>query len=111
MPKSSLELPWPATLQRGRQIITGRSWAAGTAIAGVEYAVDGDTQWRQAQLFGPNHPGAWARWRFEWEARPGKHELRVRATDEAGNVQPEAAPYNALGYLYGGVVGHPVEVL
>ena len=35
----------------------------------------------------------------------------VRATDEAGNTQPEVAPYNALGYLYGGVVGHPVEVL
>ena len=111
VPKSSLELPWPATLRRGRQIIMGRSWAAGTAIAGVEYAVDGDTQWRPAQLFGPNHPGAWVRWRFAWDARQGKHELRVRATDEAGNVQPEAAPYNALGYLYGGVVGHPVEVL
>jgi DMSO/TMAO reductase YedYZ molybdopterin-dependent catalytic subunit len=110
VPKSALELPWPAMLRRGRQVITGRSWTADAAIARVEFVVDGDTQWRPAQLFGPNLPGAWARWRFTWEARPGKHEFRVRATDDAGNTQPETAPWNELGYLYGGVVGHPVEV-
>jgi hypothetical protein len=27
------------------------------------------------------------------------------------NGQPEAVPWNALGYLYDGVVEHPVEVL
>lgn len=111
VPKSAIELPWPATLRRGRQTITGRSWSGGAAIARVEYALDGDTQWRQAHLVGPNLPGAWTCWRFAWDARPGKHELRVRATDILGNVQPEAVPWNALGYLYNGVVGHPVEVL
>jgi hypothetical protein len=35
----------------------------------------------------------------------------VRATDEAGNVQPDEVEWNDLGYLYDGVVGHPVEVL
>jgi sulfane dehydrogenase subunit SoxC len=111
VPKSAIELPWPATLRRGRYTITGRSWSAGFPISKVEFAVDGDTQWLRAEHFGPNLPGAWARWRFAWEARPGTHEMRVRATDEAGNTQPEASPWNALGYLYGGVVGHPVEVL
>ena len=110
VPKSAIELPWPATLRRGRHVITGRSWSIGTAIARVEYAVDGDTQWREAELFGPNLPGAWARWRFVWDAVPGEHELRVRATDRAGNVQPEGVPWNDLGYLYGGIVGHPVTV-
>ena len=111
VPKSALELPWPATLRRGRQTITGRSWSGSAAIARVEYALDGDTQWRPARFVGPNLPGAWARWRFAWNARPGRHELRVKATDVMGNVQPEAVPWNALGYLYGGIVGHPVEVL
>ena len=73
--------------------------------------MDGDTQWRPARLFGPNRPGEWTRWRLVWNARPGTHELRVRATDDAGNVQPAAVPWNALGYLYGGVVGHPMDVL
>ena len=111
VPKSALELPWPAILRRGRHIITGRSWSSDAAVAQVEYAMDGDTQWRIAELFEPNVSGAWARWRFTWEARPGMHELRVRATDAAGNVQPEEVLWNELGYLYGGVVRHPVEVL
>lgn len=110
-PKSALELPWPATLRRGRHTITGRSWSVGAAIAGVEYAVDGDGEWRKAEVFGPNLPGAWARWRFEWDASLGSHELRVRATDTLGNVHPEESPWNDLGYLYGGVVAHPVKVL
>jgi hypothetical protein len=75
------------------------------------HSVDGDTEWHPAELFGSNVPGAWARWRFTWEARPGMRELRVRATDAAGNVQPEEVVWNELGYLYGGVVRHPVEVL
>jgi sulfane dehydrogenase subunit SoxC len=111
VPKSALELPWPATLRRGRHVITGRSWSSDAAVAQVEYTVDGDTEWHLAELFGSNVPGAWARWRFTWEARPGMHELRVRATDAAGNVQPEEVVWNELGYLYGGVVRHPVEVL
>jgi hypothetical protein len=49
-------------------------------------------------------------WSFEWEAEPGRHEIRVRATDEADNVQPDEVEWNNLGYLYDGVVGHPVEV-
>jgi hypothetical protein len=37
--------------------------------------------------------------------------LKVRATDTRGNTQPETVAWNALGYLYGGIVEHPVEVL
>jgi len=81
VPKSAVELPWPAVLRRGRHAITGRSWSGGAAIARVDYAVDGETRWRPAQLEGPNLPGAWARWRFVWDAKPGTHGLRVRATD------------------------------
>ena len=28
----------------------------------------------------------------------GRHTLRARATDAAGNVQPEVPPWNRLGY-------------
>ncbi len=108
--KSALELPWPARLARGRHVVRGRSWSGAGAIAGVEYSVGGGG-WRNARIFGPNVPGAWARWSFLWDARPGQHEVRVRATDEAGNVQSDEVEWNDLGYLYDGVVGHPVEVL
>jgi DMSO/TMAO reductase YedYZ molybdopterin-dependent catalytic subunit len=108
--KSALELPWPARLQRGRHVVRGRSWSGSSAISLVEYSIDGG-RWRSARLFGPNLPGAWARWRFSWDASPGGHEIRVRASDDAGNVQPDEVEWNDLGYLYDGVVGHPVEVL
>jgi hypothetical protein len=45
------------------------------------------------------------------DVEAGGHEIRDRATDGAGNVQPDEAGWNDLGYLYDGVVGHPVEVL
>ena len=109
VPKSALELTWPARIAAGRHTITGRSWSSNATISLVEYSVDGGP-WRPARLFEPNIAGAWVRWHFTWDAAPGDHELRVRAADEAGNVQPERAAWNELGYLYGGIVGHPVKV-
>jgi sulfane dehydrogenase subunit SoxC len=103
--KSALELPWPARLPAGRHVLYGRSWSGQGAISRVEYSVDSGS-WREARLFGKNIPGA--RWSFGWDAEPGGHEIRVRATDGAGNVQPDEAGWNDLGYLYDGVVGHPV---
>ena len=108
--KSALELPWPARLPEGRHILRGRSWSGHGAIARAEYSVDGGP-WRGARLFGENVPGAWARWDFGLDGKPGWHAVRVRATDEAGNVQPDEVGWNDLGYLYDGVVGHHVEVL
>jgi sulfane dehydrogenase subunit SoxC len=108
--KSALELPWPVRLPAGRNVLYGRSWSGQGAISQVEYSVDG-LPWRVARLFGENVPGAWTRWSFGWDAEPGRHEIRVRATDGAGNAQPDTVGWNDLGYLYDGVVGHPVEVL
>src|SRR5215210_379614 len=108
--KSAVELPWPARLEAGRHTITGRAWSGRGSISRVEYSLDGGASWHRARLFGPNVPGAWARWGFEWKAAPGKYEVRVKATDDKGETQPDDVPWNDLGYLYGGVVGHPVEV-
>ena len=44
------------------------------------------------------------------EPKPGKHVIRVRATDEKGNAQPEKTAFNQQGYLYNAVVDHPLEV-
>ena len=110
VPKSAVELPWPAHLEAGRRTITGRSWSSHGAVSLVEHSVDGGP-WLPTQLLEPNIAGAWVRWQFDWEATPGAHGLRIRATDERGNTQPEDAAWNELGYLYGGVIDHPVEVL
>ena len=49
-----------------------------------------------------SRPGAsyqWQDWSFTWDAiGVGRHTLRARATDAAGNVQPDVPPWNRLGY-------------
>lgn len=107
--KSALELPTPAILPAGRVILTGRSWSPVARIARVEISTDGRT-WSDARLREPNLPGAWARWSFDWDASPGSYRVRVRATDGHGQTQPTEVPWNERGYLYGGIVEHPVEV-
>ena len=107
--KSALELPWPATRTRGHQTVSGRSWSATSRIHRVEYRVD-DGPWRLARLAGTNEPTAWTQWSFDWDATPGFHTLRTRATDTQGNTQPDSWPFNQQGYLYGAVVAHPVTV-
>jgi sulfane dehydrogenase subunit SoxC len=107
--KSALELPWPATLPAGRRRLTGRSWSGTGRVAKVEVRID-DGPWSPARLESRNEPTAWRQWSYEWEAAPGDHKVAVRATDEAGNTQPDSVPFNEQGYLYGGVVAHPVTV-
>ena len=107
--KSALELPWPATFPAGSRTLRGRSWSGAGRISKVEYRID-DGPWQAARLEPPNEPLAWVRWSTEWDAPPGSHTVRVRATDSAGNTQPDTVPFNQQGYLYGGIVAHPVTV-
>ncbi|MEV6230103.1 sulfite oxidase [Saccharopolyspora shandongensis] len=104
-----VELPWPARLRAVPQMIRGRAFAGENAIAAVEYRLD-DGPWQPARLEGPEVPGAWVRWQFAWTPQPGEHTLRVRATDDHGNTQPDASAYNELGYLQHSVLAHPLCV-
>jgi DMSO/TMAO reductase YedYZ molybdopterin-dependent catalytic subunit len=81
----------------GRQhTIRGRSWSGQGRIVKVEYRVDGGA-WQKAQLHEPILPLAWTRWSFTWDAPPGEHAIRVRATDDRGNAQPDSVPFNEMG--------------
>jgi hypothetical protein len=64
----------------------------------VEVSDDGGETWTDAALDRPLGTFAWRGWRFDWEARPGEHELLCRATDSAGNVQPLQGVWNHGGY-------------
>jgi hypothetical protein len=109
--KSAVELSWPATLTTGRtHLLTGRSWSGNGTVRRVEISTDGGTSWHPARLR-PSSDTGWARWQLPWRPpAPGDHELLARATDRTGVTQPDIAPYNALGYLFGAVVRHPVTV-
>jgi DMSO/TMAO reductase YedYZ molybdopterin-dependent catalytic subunit len=110
MPVTSfVELSWPAELTPGPQPIRGRAYAGEGRIERVEYQVD-EGPWEEATLLPPNVPASWVRWQLLWDARPGEHVLRVRATDDRGRGQPDNVPQNDLGYLYNAVLAHPVRV-
>jgi sulfane dehydrogenase subunit SoxC len=108
--KSALELDWDAELGAGFQTVTGRAWSPHGTVAAVEYSIDGSS-WRPAVMVEPNLERAWARFRFGWDAAPGRHRIRVRAADDHGNVQPERVAWNDHGYIYGGIIEHPVRVV
>jgi DMSO/TMAO reductase YedYZ molybdopterin-dependent catalytic subunit len=106
---SLVELPWPARLEPGTQVIRGRAYAGEGRVERVEYQMD-EGPWQEATLLPPNVPAAWVRWQFLWDARPGEHVLRVRATDDRGRSQPDRVPWNDLGYQYNGVLAHPLHI-
>lgn len=85
-------------VQAGPVTLRGRAWAGRREVSKVEVSADGGETWGEAALEAPVSPFAWRGWRYEWQAAPGAHVLCVRATDEAGDVQPMAADWNAGGY-------------
>jgi DMSO/TMAO reductase YedYZ molybdopterin-dependent catalytic subunit len=104
--RSLIHTPQPgACLPRGPLEVRGWAWSGEGALARVEVALDGDGPWKEAVLEpDPLRPHAWVAWRctFELEAT-GRHFLRSRARDVAGNHQPDRPPWNRLGYGQNGV--------
>ncbi len=109
--KSSLALPWPATLRAARQVISGYARSPDACIRRVEWSDDDGRTWREADIVSPNLRYAWVRFCFEWTAAPGDHTLMTRAFDDKGRSQPERVPFNIGGYAFNMIHPHPVEVL
>ncbi|HEX8629021.1 MAG TPA: sulfite oxidase [Catenuloplanes sp.] len=110
--KSVFELGWNASIPVGaRTVLRGRSWSGNAPIRAVEVSTDGGHTWRRARLDRTDLGRAWQRWELPWRpSTPGPLTLRARATDVTGAGQPERARYNTMGYLFDGVVAHPVTV-
>src|SRR5438270_931305 len=84
-------------VEPGRHEIVGRAWSGRAAVSRVELSDDGGATWSDATLGGAPSKYAWRAWSCSWNAMPGEHELCVRATDAAGNVQPSDANWNLEG--------------
>jgi DMSO/TMAO reductase YedYZ molybdopterin-dependent catalytic subunit len=81
--------------------IAGVAWAQHRGISKVEVQVDGGP-WQQARLAAVPSADTWRQWVRTWQATPGDHTLRVRATDATGATQPARQtpvyPNGATGY-------------
>jgi DMSO/TMAO reductase YedYZ molybdopterin-dependent catalytic subunit len=104
---SRIDVPRP-----GRQLKAGQQWVAGVAwqqhvgISKVEVQVD-DGPWNEAELAREINADTWVQWRWSWDASPGDHQLRVRATNAKGVQQTSGVS----GVLPDGATGwHTLEV-
>ncbi|WP_026875489.1 molybdopterin-dependent oxidoreductase [Jiangella gansuensis] len=81
-----------ADLPSGRNVVAGVAWAQHRGVRTVEVRVD-DGDWQRAELAAEASIDTWRQWFWEWDAEPGNHTLRVRATDGTGDLQTdEQAP-------------------
>jgi hypothetical protein len=91
--------PPGATIPAGTYTVRGKAWSGSGPVTGVNISLTGGGDWHPAQLEPPKGRHQWQDWAFQWEATaPGRHTLRARATDAAGNTQPDVPPWNRLGY-------------
>lgn len=87
--QSRIDVPVPGqTVTPGPTAIAGVAWAPHRSIDRVEVQVD-DTGWVEATLSDDVSDNAWRQWMLEWDATPGEHLIRVRATDGDGVVQTD----------------------
>ncbi len=85
----------------GSTKIAGIAWAQHRGVERVEVRVD-DGPWQQARLGSDVSDDAWREWVLDWDAKPGKHTIQVRATDKNGDTQTADIappdPDGATGY-------------
>ncbi len=98
-------------VEAGRCTLEGRAWSGSAPIDRVEVSDDDGATWADARLGAlPDSPYSWRRWSFEWDARPGEHQLCSRATDATGETQPLEPGWNVGGYRNNSVQRVPVLV-
>ena len=86
-------------VKAGVVYVTGVAFSAGSPIRRVEVSSDGGRSWIDAPFMGPDLGRfAWRQFALPLRMSAGNYSVVSRATDSAGNVQPEQRLENAHGY-------------
>lgn len=84
---SRIDTPRPLSkLDAGKQVIGGVAWAQQNGVARVDVRIDGGP-WQTARLGPDVGIDYWRQWYLPWDAKPGSHQLAVRAIGEDGTEQ------------------------
>lgn len=99
---SRIDQPNQGAMKAGPTNIAGVAWAMdGDGISKVEVQVD-NGPWQQTNLAEVPNPVTWRQWWLPWDAKPGKHVIRVRATNGRGQTQTseerDVIPDGATGW-------------
>lgn len=86
-------------VERSGFTVRGIAWDDGSGILRVDVSLDGGASWQSALLDRELNRYAFRTWRLETGSLPrGTAELRVRATSNAKEKQPDAMRVNPSGY-------------
>ncbi len=91
-----------ASLVPGPVTIGGVAWTGEGRIVSVEVSLDEGRTWEPARVIGEDQPYAWRQWQYIWQATSGTKTILCRATDDRGQTQPKASPWNPGGFLWNG---------
>ena len=104
-------LPEQGPLRAGLVQIHGVAFGGTRAVRGVEVSIDGGATWQAAQFVGPDLGRfAWRQFVLPVRLGAGTCTLASRATDVAGQVQPEQREENLGGYNNASWRDHAVTV-
>ncbi|MGI8939928.1 MAG: molybdopterin-dependent oxidoreductase [Iamia sp.] len=85
----------------GKVMVGGVAYAQTRGIEKVEVRID-EGEWAEATMGEALNKNTWRQWTYEWDATPGLHSIRSRATDGDGETQPmerkDPLPDGATGW-------------
>ena len=98
-------------MKAGPVQVQGVAFGGLNGVKRVEVSLDGGKTWRDARFVGPDLGRyAWRQFVLAVNLPAGSYTLASRATDTAGNVQPEQRQENAGGYNNTSWSDHAVKV-
>jgi len=101
-----------ADVAAGTVQIHGVAFGGLHAVRRVQVSVDGGSSWNDARFIGPDlGKFAWRQFVLQARLQPGSYTLASRATDMAGNVQPEARIENVSGYNNTSWADHAIKLI
>ncbi|MGD1170958.1 molybdopterin-dependent oxidoreductase [Mycobacterium seoulense] len=99
-----------APVSAGEVVVRGVAWSGAAPIDRVDVCI-ADGPWQAARLVGERRRHSWQWWELftHCDVR-GPTTVRARATDAAGNTQPERPEWNRFGYGGNAVQTIAIEV-
>ncbi|MGJ5133111.1 molybdopterin-dependent oxidoreductase [Bradyrhizobium oligotrophicum] len=88
-----------AKLKAGRAVLRGIAFDGGAGIKQVAVSTDGGKTWTDAKLGRDLGKYSFREWKLAVKLAAGSHDLKVRATSNSGETQPETPRWNPAGYL------------
>ncbi|HTB03118.1 MAG TPA: molybdopterin-dependent oxidoreductase [Bradyrhizobium sp.] len=88
-----------AKLKSGGLTLKGIAFDGGKGIKEVAVTIDGGKTWTQAKLGKDLGKYSFREWKLKVKLAAGDHELKVRATNNAGDTQPGEPSWNPAGYM------------